>query len=746
MSAFLAEDSLVPFPANAPYDKQSVPVPGTKRPGQTAHYVNGLWGALDPTKHRIQTLADVFASGLARGKDRPFLGYRPLVSTQPLQFAPRYEWHTYGEVDVRRRQLGSALHHLFQTGVIGGGELETVGIWSVNRPEWQMVEISLQTYKKVGVSLYDTLGKDSVEYIITHAHLTAIFATLDHIPSLLKLAPATPLKLIVSVDALSPELSTVFTEWGRVHGVLVKDIREIEALGQANLIEPIAVLPTDIASICYTSGTTNMPKGDEPLPPFLPLALEPLTRAYANSSSAGVVITHRQFASSVVTNLLGLELPDDNCMLSYLPLAHIYERVNEMITTALSGRIGFSTNSPLRLLADTQALRPHFFPGVPRVLNRLYQAAMAAADVPGLKGDLFRRAMKAKLGRWRETGENRHFFWDRVVFRKLRAVLGGNVMLISSGSAPISRDVVEFMNVAFSCAFAEGAHPPTFFPSFFPFFLPLFPKRTLTVVFTPPSSGYGMTETAAVATKCWPADPGAAGTVGPPQAATEIKLVDVPAMGYTADDSPNPRGEICARGPNCFVAYYKDEKNTRETVDEEGWVHTGDVAEIDACGRVKIIDRVKNIMKLAQGEYVALERIENTYSACPAVAQIYVHGDALQSYLVGVIIPDPVQLAGIAANLSGRPVAETDTEALEKACRDPRVGEHILGMLALEGNKNQLKGFESLKRIHVSLDAFSVEDGTMTPTFKVRRKDAYNKFKTQLDALYALGEHGHAKL
>ncbi|KAJ7465464.1 long-chain-fatty-acid-CoA ligase [Mycena galericulata] len=674
MSAFLAADALIPFPANAPYDKQSVPVPGTKRPGQT-----GLWGALDPAKHRIQTLADVFASGLARGKDRPFLGFRPIVSKQPLRFAPRYEWHSYGAVDVRRRQLGSALHHLFKTGVIGGGELETVGIWSINRPEWQMVEISLQTYKKVGVSLYDTLGKDSVG-AINHAHLTAIFATVDHIPSLLKLAPATPLKLIISVDALSPELSKVFTEWGQVHGVLVKDIHEIEALGQANLTEPIAVLPTDIASICYTSGTTNMPKG--------------------------VVITHRQFASSVVTNLLGLELPEDNCMLSYLPLAHIYERVNEMITTALSGRIGFSTNSPLRLLEDTQALRPHFFPGVPRVLNRLYQAAMAAADVPGLKGDLFRRAMKAKLERFRETGDNTHFFWDRVVFRKLRAVLGGNVMLISSGSAPISRDVVDFMNVAFSCAFAE--------------------------------------ETAAVATKCWPADPGAAGTVGPPQAATEIKLVDVPAMGYTADDSPNPRGEICARGPNCFVAYYKDEKNTRETVDEEGWVHTGDVAEIDACGRVKIIDRVKNIMKLAQGEYVALERIENTYSACPAVAQIYVHGDALQSYLVGVIIPDPVQLAAIAANLSGRPVAETDTEALEKACRDPRVGEHILGMLALEGNKNQLKGFESLKRIHVSLDAFSVEDGTMTPTFKVRRKDAYNKFKTQLDALYALGEPGHA--
>lgn len=121
---------------------------------------------------------------------------------------------------------------------------------------------------------------------------------------------------------------------------------------------------------------------------------------------------------------------------------------------------------------------------------------------------------------------------------------------------------------------------------------------------------YGMTENCATCAKGWVNDPSSSGTVGPPQAVNEVKLIDVPGMGYTSEDSPNPRGELCVRGGNCFTVYYKglffifhvssayvrlDEKNTKETVDEEGWVHTGDVAEIDSCGRLRIIDRVKVI-------------------------------------------------------------------------------------------------------------------------------------------------------
>lgn len=338
---------------------------------------------------------------------------------------------------------------------------------------------------------------------------------------------------------------------------------------------------------------------------------------------------------------------------------------------------------------------------------------MLAGTTPGLKGTIFQKAMAAKLERLHTTGNNVHAFWDRIVFRKIHAVLGGQLKLVTCGSAPINAEVMDFLKIAFSCDVLEG---------------------------------YGLTETCAVCSKSLPGDPSGSGTVGPPAPVNEVKLIDVASMNYTSEDKPNPRGELLVRGPNCFAVYYKDEKNTKSTVDEEGWVHTGDVGEIDECGRIKIVDRVKNIMKLSQGEYVALEKIENTYGACPAVAQIYVHGDSLQSFLLAVVIPDPPQLASIASELYGKKVTTDDLQDLVKACKDDRVNKRMLDALTKEAKRNGLKGFEMVKRIHMSLDAFSVEDGTLTPTLKLRRKDAYNKFRKELDALYSLGEEGLPKL
>jgi long-chain acyl-CoA synthetase len=221
-----------------------------------------------------------------------------------------------------------------------------------------------------------------------------------------------------------------------------------------------------------------------------------------------------------------------------------------------------------------------------------------------------------------------------------------------------------------------------------------------------------MTENGGTCTRVLPRDPASAGTVGPPQASIEIKLVDVPAMGYTSEDKPNPRGEICCRGPCVFSTYYKgmpptrclsrralvadhstpDTENTAKTVDADGWVHTGDVGEFDSAGRLKIVDRVKNIMKLSQGEYVALEKIENLYSAHPLVAQLYVHGDSLQPFLIAVVIPDPAQLAALASRVHHKRIAATDGAALVQAAQDPLVAQEIMKVLNKEAAHNQLKG------------------------------------------------------
>lgn len=136
-----------------------------------------------------------------------------------------------------------------------------------------------------------------------------------------------------------------------------------------------------------------------------------------------------------------------------------------------------------------------------------------------------------------------------------------------------------------------------------------------------------------------------------------------------------------------------DPENTKAAIDEEGWQHSGDVAELDNDGRFRIIDRVKNIMKLAQGEYVALERIEALYSACPIVAQMYVHGDSLQSYLVGLVIPDPVQLAATASKVWRTNVAPEDLAALERAVRDPKVHDEVMRSMNAIAKKAELKGY-----------------------------------------------------
>jgi len=194
------------------------------------------------------------------------------------------------------------------------------------------------------------------------------------------------------------------------------------------------------------------------------------------------------------------------------------------------------------------------------------------------------------------------------------------------------------------------------------------------------------------------------------------------------------------RGDNTFTRYHKNPESTKEAKDDEGWVHTGDVAAIDERGRFQIIDRVKNIMKLSQGEYVALERIENILSTAPIIAQTFVYGHSLQSYLLAVVVPDPVNLAKVASPILGRDISSTDTAALDEAVKDERVVKAILDILTKESKRNDLKGYEYVKRIHVSNELFSMEDGTLTPTFKIKRKDAAAKYQKELDALYALGE------
>ena len=265
-------------------------------------------------------------------------------------------------------------------------------------------------------------------------------------------------------------------------------------------------------------------------------------------SPKGVVLTQGALATATYSNLSGWDLPQGVApiMISFLPLAHIYgvgpthtlsaqepsltftltQRTLELNVTATGGSIGYSSGSPLRLIEDIQILKPNLLAAVPRVLNRLYQAIAANLHAPGLKGALFRRAVTAKLERLRQTGDHTHPLWDRLVFNKVRAVIGGNVDFIGTGSAPLNPEIMDFIRVALVC---------------------------------PLTQGYGMTENCGTCMRTFIGDPTASGTVGWPHPVNETKLIDVPSMGYSVLDKPYPRGEICMRGANCFSEYYKGE-------------------------------------------------------------------------------------------------------------------------------------------------------------------------------------------
>ncbi|KAH9464397.1 hypothetical protein Pst134EB_003924 [Puccinia striiformis f. sp. tritici] len=690
---YAVNSNALPVPNESEIDlnHQSLEVPGTRRPGQTGHYRNAAFSkfttVVTPEKQFPRTYYEVFNFGLGKSYDKPCLGHRP---TNPVtgELEPFYVWQSYKDVDRRRTEFGSGIMHLQAEGTLATPDRTgwTVSIWTHNRPEWQIVAHACAAYSLTVVSLYETLGPTVVEYCINHSETRLVVSSACHIPDLLRNVHATPtLKVIISADRwqdlqpLEPKTVSasdqrrVLKSWGEQLGISIYDIEEIEAIGRAHPTAHIPPSPSSLNSICYTSGTTGMPKG--------------------------AVLLHRTITAACVGNLHGAAWAqgEEDLFLSYLPLSHIFERFFEAIVLTIGAPIGYSCGDNLRLLEDMQLLKPTILLGVPRVLNRIYQAVLAQLNGPGLKGSLGRKALQVKLENLKTSGTNSHFLWDRLVFNKVKQALGGRVRIIGTGSAPISPDVIAFLKVAF-----------------------------LTQV----SEGYGSTENSGTCTKCYGEDMDPSGTVGPPQAGIEVKLVDVPDMKYFSTDKPHPRGEICVRGEACIPEYYKDEAKTKEFIDSEGWQHSGDIGLIDEKGRFKIIDRIKNLIKLAQGEYVALEKVEGAYAVNPLIAQIYLHGDSLKSYLVAVIVPDPVTFQEFANKVVGQKISP------EEACLSAQVRKAVLKDMDKTANNAKLLGFERIKNIYLTMEAFSVENELLTPTLKLKRPVAKVKYTSACEKLF----------
>ncbi|XP_006872996.1 PREDICTED: long-chain-fatty-acid--CoA ligase 6 isoform X4 [Chrysochloris asiatica] len=352
------------------------------------------------------------------------------------------------------------------------------------------------------------------------------------------------------------------------------------------------------------------------------------------------------------------------------------------------------TEGDIRLLSDDmKALCPTIFPVVPRLLNRMYDKIFSQANTP-LKRWILEFVAKRKRAEVRSGIIRNDSIWDELFFNKIQASLGGCVRMIVTGAAPASPAVLAFLRAALGCQVYEG---------------------------------YGQTECTAGCTFTTPGD-WTSGHVGAPLPCNHIKLVDVEELNYW---TYNGEGEICVRGPNVFKGYLKDKEKTKEALDSDGWLHTGDIGKWLPAGTLKIIDRKKHIFKLAQGEYVAPEKIENIYIRSEPVAQIYVHGDSLKAYLVGIVVPDPEVMPSWAQKRGFE-------GTYDELCTNKDMKKAILDDLVRLGKAGGLYSFEQVKAIHVHSDLFSVQNGLLTPTLKAKRPQLREYFRTQIEELYSI--------
>uniref|UniRef100_A0A6Q2Y6C6 Arachidonate--CoA ligase n=1 Tax=Esox lucius TaxID=8010 RepID=A0A6Q2Y6C6_ESOLU len=585
-----------------------------------------------------KTMYEVFQRGLHIAGDGPCLGSR--LPNQP------YKWLSYKEVTTRAEHLGSGL---LAQGCIPCPD-QFIGVFAQNRPEWIISELACYTYSMVVVPLYDTLGPDAIRYIINTADITTVICDKPEKAQVLlgnvERQETPGLKRIILMDHFEPDL----LEHGVGCGVIVQSMQAVEVgWGDRSLY----------SNTYY------------------------ITETHSSSS---------YFSSACLSGTQKVIFPNqDDVLISFLPLAHMFERLIESVVYCHGGRIGFFQGDIRLLSDDMKALRPTIFPVVPRLLNRMYDKIFSQANTP-LKRWLLNFAAKRKGAEVSSGIIRMDSLWDKIFFSKIQASLGGRLRMIITGAAPASPTVLGFLRAALGCQVYEA---------------------------------YGQTECTAGCTFTTPGD-WTSGHVGAPLPCNLIKLVDVAEKNYFADKG---EGEVCVKGPNVFKGYLKDPERTAETLDKDGWLHTGDIGKWLPNGTLKIIDRKKHIFKLAQGEYISPEKIENIYIRSEPVAQLYVHGDSLQSCLVAIVVPDPETMPAWAMK-KGMEGSYRDL------CKNTVLKKAIMEDLQRLGKASGLHSFEQVKNICLHNEQFSIQNGLLTPTLKAKRPELKEFFKEKIEEMY----------
>src|SRR3954447_18041254 len=401
----------------------------------------------------------------------------------------------------------------------------------------------------------------------------------------------------------------------------------------------------------------------------------------------GCVISHGNYRAMLDMVNQTSVIEEGDLTYLYLPLAHSFALLIQFGSFDLGTTIAYWERDPLKIMPNLGELHPTYFPSVPRIFEKIYTTATSAMDKEGgLKKAIFNWSIEVgkKMREAERSGRNPGFllrrqyeFADRKVLSKIRGLFGGKIRLAVSGAAPINPDILRFFDAA----------------------------GVLVL------EGWGMTETSTAATISSEED-FKVGTIGKPFPGCEIKI---------ADD-----GEILVKGPNVFQGYYKNEEATRETI-VDGWLHTGDIGEIDEDGFIKITGRKKDIIITAGGKNITPANLENEIKQHPLVSQCVVVGDR-KPYLVALVTLDPEDAIAYAKEqgLSEDPAELASDEGVRKA-----IEAHV------EEINEKFARVEQVKKIAILKQDLSQESGELTPTLKVKRAVVTSKHEPEIEQLYA---------
>jgi long-chain acyl-CoA synthetase len=527
---------------------------------------------------------------------------------------------------------------------------DRVALMSRTRYEWTLADYAIWAAGGVGVPVYETSSAEQVEWIISDSGARAVIAETDKHEEIIK-----------SVRGRLPDLGQLWRIDGL--GELAKSGAEItdEQLREHR----ISRRASDLATIIYTSGTTGRPKGCE--------------------------LTHRNLLSAVRNAIHGA-LPEifemaDSSTLLFMPLAHVFARIIEIGCLESGAILGHWEDS--RTVADgLREFRPTFLLAVPRVFEKVYNTAQQQASASGAKSKIFAAAASTAMAysEAQETGrpgfglQVRHAIFDRLVYSKLRAAVGGRVTYAVSGGAPLGPRLGHFF---------RGAG--------------------ITVL-----EGYGMTETSAAATVNKPRR-NKVGTVGQPLPGVSARI---------AED-----GEILLRGGIIFAAYWHNGAATAETMDAEGWLHTGDLGSIDDEGFLRVTGRKKELIVTAGGKNVAPAVLEDRLRAHPLISQCMVVGDN-RPFIACLITLDPEALEHWKRQ-HGKPA---DATAADLAA-DPDLIAEI--QAAVDDANLAVSRAESIRKFKILPVDFTTDNDYITPSLKVKRALVAKDFASEIEALYA---------